>query len=211
MENDPTLPNLDKMGQEQALSLVKCLTEWLERGMQDSDRKTCSWGTLANPCEKGDALLNSTNLSKEQLAEAKWAACRTLGRSWERLSQAGIVAESEATSLCLPNPLPPDFSFEHHLGSCRDRLNLWQTVRTGIQTESLSEFLSYHFLAKWERSPDQFSTQRVIYPPKELEDGKEEKWRKGVKDLLRWGMNGQRHAYAGILSGGFYQREKTIR
>ena len=65
------------------------------------------------------------------------------------------------------------------------------------------EFLSYHFLTKWERSPDQFSTLRVIYPPKELADGKEEKWRKGVKDPLRWGMNGQRHAYAGILSGGF--------
>ena len=56
---------------------------------------------------------------------------------------------------------------------------------------------------KWERSPDQFSTLGVIYPPKELADGKEEKWRKGVKDPLRWGMNGQRHAYAGILSGGF--------
>ena len=27
LENDPTLPNLDKMGQEQTLSLVKCLTE----------------------------------------------------------------------------------------------------------------------------------------------------------------------------------------
>jgi hypothetical protein len=47
--------------------------------------------------------------------------------------------------------------------------------------------LSYHFLAKWERSPDQFSPPRVIYPPKELADGKGEKWRKGVKDLLSWG------------------------
>ena len=122
MEYDPTLPNLDKMGQEQALSLVKCLTEWLERGMQDSDSKACSWGTLTNPCEKGDALLNSTNLSKEQLSEVRWTSYRTLGRSWERLSQTGIV--EEYTSLYLPNPLPPDLSFEHHLGRCRDQLNL---------------------------------------------------------------------------------------
>ena len=110
------------MDQEQALSLVKRLTEWLERGMQDSDNKICSWGTQANPCEKGDTSLSSLNLSKEQLTEARWATGRTLGRSWERLSRAGVVEES--VSLCLPNPLPLDFSIEHHLDKCRDQLNL---------------------------------------------------------------------------------------
>jgi hypothetical protein len=63
--------------------------------------------------------------------------------------------------------------------------------------------LSYHFLARWERSPDQFSPPRVIYPPKELADGKGEKWRKGVKDLLSWGWNDHHHALTGILNGGF--------
>jgi hypothetical protein len=62
--------------------------------------------------------------------------------------------------------------------------------------------LSYHFLARWERSPDQISLPRVIYPPKELADGKGEKWRKS-KDLLRWGWNDQHHVLSGILNGGF--------
>ena len=35
LENDPALPKMEQMDQEQALSLVKHLTEWLERGMQD--------------------------------------------------------------------------------------------------------------------------------------------------------------------------------
>ena len=86
------------------------------------------------------------NLSKEQLTEERWASDRTLGRRWDHLRQEGIVEES--MSLCLPSPDPPDFSIEYHLGKCRDRLNLWQTVRTGIKTKILSEFLSYHFLAK---------------------------------------------------------------
>jgi hypothetical protein len=192
---------MERMNQEQALSLVKRLTEWLERGMQDSENKICSWGTQANSCEKGDTSLTSLNLSKEQLTETRWAAGRTLGWSWERLSRVGVVEES--TSLCLPNPLPLDFSIEYHLDKCKDQLNLWHTTRTGVQTNSLSEFLSYHFLVRWERSPDQFSPPRVIYPPKELADGKGEKWRKGVKDLLSWGWNGQHHALAGILNGGF--------
>jgi hypothetical protein len=122
LENDPALPKMERMDQEQALSLVKRLTEWLERGMQDSDNKICSWGTQANPCEKGDTSLSSLNLSKEQLTEVRWEAGRTLGRSWERLSRAGVVEES--TSLCLPNPLPLDFSIEYHLDKCRDQLNL---------------------------------------------------------------------------------------
>jgi hypothetical protein len=108
LENDPTLLKMEQISQEQALSLVKRLTEWLERGMQDSNNKTCSWGTWANPCKKGDTALTSLNLSKEQLTEATLAAGRTLGRSWERLSRAGAVQES--TSLFLPNPLPLDFS-----------------------------------------------------------------------------------------------------
>ena len=108
----------------------------------------------------------------------------------------------ESKSLCLPNPLPPDFSIEDHLGKCRDQLNLGQTVRTGIQTKSLSEFLSYHFRTKWERSPDQFSPPLVIHPPEEYADGKGEKWRTGVKDLMRRAMYDRRHALAGILSGG---------
>jgi hypothetical protein len=46
-----------------------------------------------------------------------------------------------------------------------------------------------------------------MYPPKELADGKGEKWRKGVKDLLRWGWNGQHHELEGILNGGFLEGE----
>jgi hypothetical protein len=102
-----------------------------------------------------------------------------------------------------------DFSIEYHLDKCRDQLNLWQTARTGIQTKSLSEFLSYHFLANGERSPDQFSPPRVIYsPPKDIADGKGEKWRKGVKDLLSWGWHDQHHALAGILNGGLLLEEE---
>ncbi len=63
--------------------------------------------------------------------------------------------------------------------------------------------MSYHFLVRWERSPDQFSPSRVIYPPKELADGKGEKWRKGVTDLLNWGRNDKHHSLEGILNGGF--------
>jgi hypothetical protein len=118
LENDPTVPKMERMNQEQALSLVKCLTGWLERGMQDSENKICSWGTQANSCEKGDTSLTSLNLSKEQLTEASWTSGRTLGRSWEHLSRAGFVEES--TSICLPNPLPLDFSIEYHLDKYRD-------------------------------------------------------------------------------------------
>jgi hypothetical protein len=110
------------MNQEQALSLVKRLTEWLERGMQDSENKIGSWGTQVNPCEKADTSSTPLNLSKEQMTEVRWAEGRTLGRSWERLSRAGVVEES--TSLCLPNPLPLDFSIEYHLDKCKDQLNL---------------------------------------------------------------------------------------
>jgi hypothetical protein len=35
LKNDLALPNWDQMGQEQALSVVKRLTEWLEKGMQN--------------------------------------------------------------------------------------------------------------------------------------------------------------------------------
>jgi hypothetical protein len=69
LENDPALPKMERMNQEQALSLVKRLTESLERGMQDSENKICNWGTQANSCEKGDTSLTSLNLSKEQLTE----------------------------------------------------------------------------------------------------------------------------------------------
>jgi hypothetical protein len=122
LETDPTLPKMERMNQEQALSLVKRLTEWLERGMQDSENKICNWGPQANSCEKGDTSLTSLNLSKEQLMETRWKAGRTLGRCWERLSRAGVVEKS--TSLCLPNPLPLDFSIEYHLDKCKDQLNL---------------------------------------------------------------------------------------
>jgi hypothetical protein len=134
--------------------------------MQDSENKIGSWVTQANPCEKADTSLTSLNLSKEQLTETRWAAGRTPGGSWERLSRGGVVEKS--TSLCLPNPLPLDFSIEYHLDKCKDQL-----------------------------------PSRVIYPPKELADGKGEKWRKGVKDLLSWGWNDQHHTLTGILNGGF--------
>jgi len=87
---------------------------------------------LAIPCTQGvyrivDIQTNDTR--DLPIAEGRWTTDMTLGQFWECLSPVRIVEES--TSLCLPNP--------------------------AIQTKTLSEFLSYHFRAKWEWSPDQFS------------------------------------------------------
>jgi hypothetical protein len=54
--------------------------------------------------EKRDVLLDSTNLSKEQLVEARWVVARTLGRSWERL-RSGENCGGVYVSLS-PEPTP---------------------------------------------------------------------------------------------------------
>ena len=69
-DNDPSL-NLDQMGQGQALSLVKCLTDWLDKGIQDLENKICSWSTSTDQGEKGDTLPNTVSLSEEQLVSVR--------------------------------------------------------------------------------------------------------------------------------------------
>ena len=148
-----------------------------------------------------------TNLSDEEMTQARWAAGDTLSRSWERLHQLGVVTET--TTACLPNPPPPDLSIEDHLFECLDRLRYWLSAVQEIHASTFTEFLSAHFQARWSESRNGPTSPPCIHPPKDVIKAKKGVWRRGLKDLMGWITRGGRdHAYGGLLSGGFIPEEE---
>jgi hypothetical protein len=74
---------------------------------------------------------------------------------------------------------------------------------TAMRTQTVAEFLSAHFQAKWtEEAGGGLLPPPCIHPPRDLVKGGKGKWRSGLKDLIRWISWGRFHLYGGILSGG---------
>jgi hypothetical protein len=72
-----------------------------------------------------------------------------------------------------------------------------------MRTQTVAEFLSAHFQAKWtEEAGGGLLPPPCIHPPRDLVKGGKGKWRSGLKDLIRWISWGRFHLYGGILSGG---------
>ena len=193
----------DRLGRRDGGTAVKQLTEWLEDGMVESYIGSCIWGpeNVHDGLHKG--ALNVTNLSDEDMTQARWAAGKTLSRSWRQLHQLGAVAET--TTACLPNPLPPNFLIEDHLFECLERLKCWLSAVQEIHTNSFTEFLRAHFRSRWTEGRDGTSPPPCIHPPRELSKAKRGAWRRGLRDLMGWITMGRDHAYGGLLSGGFLQ------
>ena len=115
--------------------------------MVESYIGSCIWNPENEHDGSHKGVLNVTNLSDEDMTQARWVAGKTLSRRWRQLHQLGVVVET--TTACFPNPLPLDFLIEDHLFECLERLKCWLSVVQGIHTSSFTEFLRSHFRVRW--------------------------------------------------------------
>ena len=84
----------DRLGRRDGGTAVEQLTEWLEDGMVESYIGRCIWGPENEHGGSHKGALNVTHLSDEDMTQARWAAGKTLSRSWRQLHQLGAVAET---------------------------------------------------------------------------------------------------------------------
>ena len=136
-----------RLGRRDGKTVIEHLTEWLEDGIVETYIGKCNWGPENEHDGSKEGSLNVTNVSDEDMTQARWVAGVTLTRSWDRLNQLGVVTET--TTTCLPNPLPPDFSIEDHLFECLERLKCWLSSVQEIHTSTFTEFLRTHFRSRW--------------------------------------------------------------
>ena len=116
----------DRLGRRDGKTIVEGLADWLENGIAESYIGSCSWGPENEHGGSKEGSLNVTNLSDEDMTQARRSAGETRSRSWERLHHLGVVTET--TTVCLPNLLSPDFSIEDHLFECLEWLKCWLSV-----------------------------------------------------------------------------------
>ena len=75
----------DRLGRRDGETAVEQLREWLEDGMVESYIGSCIWGPENEHGGSNKGALNVTNLSDEDMTQARWEAVETLSRGWRRL------------------------------------------------------------------------------------------------------------------------------
>ena len=172
-----------QVGWSEGRVMVECLQDWLEEGLSNSQIEYCSWGPEDENGEPKKGSLNLTELSEEELTEARLTSDETLSRSWEHFHQIGSV---EVTTLVhLSNPPPREFHIEDHLYESLSRLQRRLDSTQEIYTLTFMEFLSAHFQVKWKEEVGRGSSPSpYIHPPKDFIKGMKGRWRKGLKDFM---------------------------
>ena len=111
---------------------------------------------------------------------------RELGE-WLKSSLEGILVEEGLWKAGTGSPAPDTPRVFEVLGGPRKVSPALGEGDTAMRTQTVAEFLSAHFQAKWkEEAGGGLLPPPCIHPPRDLVKGGKGKWRSGLKDLIRW-------------------------